>query len=82
MKEKVLSAISHTISGTDQENKMDQARRISIKEVSQMGKYTMLRNHPVLVEFYHKSDVEYLIGNQTHLPKTVYVDKQYCDETE
>ena len=41
-KEKVLTAISHIISGTSHEDKMDQARCIPIKEVSRMGKFTAL----------------------------------------
>ena len=55
-KEKVLMAISHTISGTSHKDKMDKARKIPIKDVQGKGKYTALRTRPVIVEFYYKSD--------------------------
>ena len=41
-----------------------------------------MRNRPVLVEFHYKSDAIYLLSNKTHLPKGVYVDKQYSKDTE
>ena len=81
-KEKVLSAISHTISGNAHEDKMEQAHRIPIKDVQRKGKFTTLRTRPVLVEFYHKSDTEFLLCNRSHLPKGVYIDKQYSKDTE
>ena len=81
-KEKVLNAISHTISGDTVEDRMDQACKIPIKDVTRLGRYVAMRTRPVLVEFCHKGDVEYLLSNRTHLPKGVYVDKQYSAETE
>ena len=81
-KEKVLTALAHTISGTSMEDKLEQAGRIPIKNVSRIGKYSAMRNRPVLVEFYYKSDCEFLLSNKKHLPERVYVDKQYCEETE
>ena len=80
-KEKILTAISHTISGDSQEDKMQQAHQIPIKDVSRIGKYAPLRTHPVLVEFYHKSDAEFLLSNRSHLPQGVYINRQYSDET-
>ena len=41
-----------------------------------------MKNRAVLVEFYYKSDAIYLLSNKTHLPKGVFVDKQYSKETE
>ena len=81
-KEKVLSAIANTIGGENYEDKMNQARNIPIKDVTRLGKYTALRNRPVLVEFCYKSDAEYLLMNRKELPQGVYVDKQYSEETE
>ena len=81
-KEKVLLAISHMIGGETQELKMDQARKIPIKDVTRLGKYTAMRNRSILVEFYYKSDALYLLSNRTNLPKGVFIYKQYSDETE
>ena len=81
-KEKVLTAVSHTISGTNQEDQTQQARMIPIKDVKRIGRYVAMKTCPVLVEFCHKADAEFLLSNRTHLPKGVYIDKQYSDETE
>ena len=81
-KEKILTAISHTISGNSTEEKMDQARKIPIKEISRIGRYTAMWTQPVLVEFYYKSDAMFLLENRSHLPKGVFVNKQFSKETE
>ena len=81
-KEKVLSAISHTISGETLESRMNQARQIPIKDVKCIGKYAPMRTRPALVEFYHKSNAKFLLSNRTHLPKGVFIDHQYSEETE
>ena len=81
-REKILTAISHTISGENQEQKMDQARKIPIKEIHRVGKYSAMRTRPVIVEFVYKTDATYLLNNKTHLPRGVFVDRQYTEETE
>ena len=64
-REKVLTAISYTISGDSQEQKMDQARNIPIKEVYRIGKYTAMRTRPVVVEFCYKSAMSFLLSNKS-----------------
>ena len=81
-KEKVLSAISHTISGTDAEDCMAQAHQIPIKDVTRLGRYSAMHTRPCLVEFFHKGDAKSMLSYCKHLPKGVYKDKQYSDETE
>ena len=81
-REKVITAISHTITGTNHEDRVQQARNIPIKGTVRRGKYMALRNRPVIVEFFHKSDADYLIGNRMNLPQGVYVDRHYSEETE
>ena len=81
-KEKILTAILHTISGDTAEDHMDQACKVPIKDVKHIGKYIPMCTHPVLVEFYHKSDMDFLLSNRTYLPKGVYFDKQYSEDTE
>ena len=41
-----------------------------------------MRTRPVLVEFFHKSDAAYLLSNRRELPRGVFADQQYSDETE
>ena len=81
-REKILTAISHTISGESHEQKMEQARNIPIKEIYRTGKYTAMRSRPVIVEFCYRSDVSFLLVNKKHLPQGVFVDRQYTEETE
>ena len=79
-KEKIVLAISHIISGEDLDDRLNQAWNIPIKDVSRLGRYFATCNRPVLVEFYHKTDVEFILSNRRELPKGVYVDKQYSDK--
>ena len=81
-KEKVLTAVSHTISGTSQEDRMQQARMIPTKDVQRIGRHVVMKTRPVLVEFCHKANAEFLLSNRSHIPKGVYIDKQFSDETE
>ena len=81
-REKVLTAISHTISGESHEARMDQAKKIPIKEIHRMGKFSAMRTRPVVVEFIYKTDANYLISNRTHLPQGVFINRQYTEETE
>ena len=60
---------------------MDQARKIPIKELHRVGKYSAMRTRPVIIEFVYKTDATYLLSNKTHLPKHVFVDRQYTEET-
>ena len=81
-KEKVLTALSNTISGDTFENRMDQAKQIPVKYVKRIRRYVPMRTRPILMEFYHKSDAEFLLSNKMHLPKGIYIDRQYSEETE
>ena len=41
-----------------------------------------MRTRPITVEFMYKLDAEYLINNWKYLSEGVFVDKEYCKETE
>ena len=81
-KEKVLTALSNTITEDTFENRLDQAKQIPIKDVKRIGRYVPMQTRPILVEFYHKSNAEFLLSNKMHLPKGIYIDRQYSEETE
>ena len=53
-----------------------------IRNTKQVGKYRSLVNRPIVVEFLHKDDVDYVVNNRRYLPEGVYVDREYTKETE
>ena len=53
-----------------------------IKGSKRIGAYRSMKTHPISVEFVYKSDAEYLLTNKRYLPQGVFVDKEYCHETE
>ena len=53
-----------------------------IKSTRRIGTYSSMRSRPISVEFVNKTDAEYLLKNRKYLPAGVYIDKEYCKETE
>ena len=53
-----------------------------IKSSRRIGSYSSMKTCPILVDFVYKYDAYYLLANKKYLPQGVYVDKEYCHETE
>ena len=79
---KVQHIMTHLVSGENYQSKMDQVLDIHIKTCTRLGRYRPMYNRPVSIEFYNKADADYIIHNRSHLPKGVFVDYKYSDETE
>ena len=41
-----------------------------------------MRSRPISIEFHYKSDADYLINNKKYFGEGIYVDREYCKETE
>ena len=80
--EKVYLAISETIIGSTIEDRMEIVRSMVIKGTKEIGYYRSMRSHPLPVEFLYKGDAEYILKNHKYLGEGVYVDQEYCKETE
>ena len=79
---KVQHIMTHLVSGENYQSKMDQVLEIHIKTCIRIGRYRSMYNRPISIEFYNKADADYIVHNRTHLPKGVFVDYKYSDETE
>ena len=80
--EKIYRAISETIVGRTLDERLDIARGMVIKGTTRIGEYRSTRTRPISVEFLYKSDAEYILNNKKYLGKNIFVDREYCKETE
>ena len=53
-----------------------------INGTKRVGDYRSMRTRPLSVEFLYKGDAEYILKNQKYLNEIVFVDQEYCKETE
>ena len=81
-KEMIYGAISDTVLGRSYEERLDVARTMIIKNSRRTGKYNPLSSRPFTVEFLYKEDATYLLNNRKYLGECVYVEKEFCKETE
>ena len=75
----ILSAIMHR---KDADERMENARKITINSCRRLGRYNRNRRRPIAVEMFHKQDCEYILDNRSDLERGIYVDKEYPLEIE
>ena len=78
----ITEAIANTINAQTRDEQLQAARRIPIKKSLRIGKYNSRRGRPIKVQFVYQEDCEYLLANKNYLPKGVFIDRQYSEETE
>ena len=81
-KERIWRAISHTVDSDDNRKRLKIARSIPICSTTWLGHYREGHNRPISVSFEKKSHMETLYRNKKHLPKGIYMDREYTAETE
>ena len=81
-KETIYSAISDTLLGRTYEERIEVARTMTRRSSRRIGKYNPMSSRPISVEFLFKEDAIYLLNNRKYLGESVYVDREYCSETE
>ena len=77
-----FDAISDTVLGRTYEDRMDVARSMIIRSSKRIGRYNLLSSRPISIEFLYKEDAIYLLNNMKYLGEWVYVEKEFCKETE
>ena len=75
----ILSAI---MQGETPEEKLEGARKITIRNCRQLGRFNRNRVRPLSVVLLHKQDIEYILENRMDLERGVYVDCKYPLEIE
>ena len=79
---KVYQEISPTINRETENERLQVASEIEIVKVRRLGKKEVNRTRPISMEFSNKFDVEQIFANGFDLNDGVYVNREYCKETE
>ena len=79
---KIHLILSVLIQGETPEEKLECARKISIRNCRRLGRFNWNRVRSLSVELVHKHDVELILENRMDLDRGVYVDHKYPFEIE
>ena len=82
IKERVWKCISYTVDENESRKRLKIAKGIGINGVRKLGRYRDGHNRPLSVCFDKQTHVETLFRNKKHLPKGVYIDREYTEDTE
>ena len=77
MRDKLHNSLATIMQGKTEEEKLENAKQIVIKNCRRLGRFSRNRSRPVSVELLHKQDVEFILDNRFNLPRGTYVDKEY-----
>ena len=80
--DKIHCVLSKIMCGETEELKLANAKQISIKSSHRLGRPNKQRIRPVLIELYHKQDVEFILENRFDLDRGIYVDREYPIDVE
>ena len=81
-KMKVKVKISHTVNRSTVTERMGVVENIPIEWTERLGRYNKQRSRPISIKFVNRQDCDLLLQCKKHLPDGVYVDREYCVETE
>ena len=68
--------------GETPEVKLSNAKELLIEKTERIGCYNPTKGRPVAIKFAYKKDADWLIASRKKLTKGIYVEHQYCEETE
>ena len=77
MRDKLHNLLATIMQGETEDEKLDSAKQIVIKNCHRLGRFSRSRPRPVSVELLHKQDIEFILDNRFDLPRGTYVDKEY-----
>ena len=80
--EKLHCCIADTLDIQDPGRRIEEARKFNIIRARRLGNYNGDRCRPIAVQFKFKEDADAIFYSKKHLPKGVFVDRQYCNKTE
>ena len=82
IKDKIHRIISETFNYHDEQNRLAAARSCVIRRCKRLGRLNPHRMRPISVEFESRKDVDAILEYKYYLTKGVFVDREYCVETE
>ena len=80
-KRKVKAMISHTVNRSTVAERMEVVENIPIEWTERLGRYNEQRSRPISIKS-NRQDCDLLLQHKKHFPDGVYVDREYCVETE
>ena len=80
--DKIKEMLSYTVNKPTPEEQLNVASNIPIVSTEKLGCYTENRNRPISITFENKSDSDLLLKRKKKLPDGIFVDREYCSETE
>ena len=78
----ITEVIARTISASSYEEQIQIARKIPIKKTYRLGRYNTQRGRPIVINFVYHEDCENLLSNKKYLPRGIFADRQYSQDTE
>ena len=82
LRERIFAEISNTVVGSDYNEKVELAKKMTIRSCRRLGRYNRNRSRPISCEFVHPEDVTYIIENKNYLNEGIFVDNEYPPEVE
>ena len=80
--EKIYNVMTETVLGRSYDDRLETVKLMPIKSAKRLGTYSSARSRPISVEFLYRSDADYLMNNKKYLAEGIYVDHEYCKDTE
>ena len=81
-KRKIKAMISHTVNRSTVVERMEVVENIPIEWTERLGRYNEQRSRPISIKFANRHDCDLLLQCKKHLPDGVFVDREYCVETD
>ena len=82
LRERIFAEISNTVVGSDYNEKVEMAKKMTLRSCKRLGRYNRNRARPVSCEFVHPEDVAYIIENRSYLNEGIFVDNEYAPDVE
>ena len=82
MKDKIHRVISDTFNYHEEQSRLTAAKTCVIRRCKRLGRLNPQRVRPISVEFESRKDVDAVLEYKYYLAKGVFVDREYCVDTE
>ena len=82
LKDKIHRIISYTYNYHDEQSRLSAVRCCIIRRCKWLGRPNPHRPRPISAEFESKKDMDAILEYKYYLPKGVFADKEYCEDTE
>ena len=80
--DKIHHVLTKIMQGDTEDQKLSNAKQISIKSSRRLGRFSRQRTHPISVELHHKQDIEFILMNRFDLGQGIYVDRSLSTDIE